>query len=35
MARLKQFYDEVVVPQLMKQFSYTSKMEVPKISKLL
>jgi large subunit ribosomal protein L5 len=34
MARLKQFYDEVVVPQLMKQFSYNSKMQVPKISKI-
>jgi large subunit ribosomal protein L5 len=34
MARLKQFYDEVVVPQLMKQFSYTSVMQVPKISKI-
>jgi large subunit ribosomal protein L5 len=34
MARLKQFYDEVVVPQLMKQFSYNSKMQVPKITKI-
>lgn len=34
MARLKQYYNEVVVPQLMKQFSYSSVMEVPKISKI-
>lgn len=34
MARLKQYYNEVVVPQLMKQFSYASVMEVPKISKI-
>lgn len=34
MARLKQFYNEVVVPQLMKQFSYSSVMEVPKITKI-
>ncbi|MDQ5883925.1 MAG: ribosomal protein [Pseudomonadota bacterium] len=34
MARLKQYYNEVVVPQLMKQFSYSSIMEVPKISKI-
>ena len=34
MARLKNFYKEVVVPQMMKQFSYASVMEVPKISKI-
>jgi large subunit ribosomal protein L5 len=34
MARLKNFYKEVVVPQMMKQFSYSSVMEVPKISKI-
>lgn len=34
MARLKQYYNEVVVPQLMKQFSYASVMEVPRISKI-
>lgn len=34
MARLKQYYEEVVVPQLMKQFSYRSRMEVPKIAKI-
>jgi len=34
MARLKQFYNEVIVPQLMQKFSYSSVMEVPKISKI-
>jgi large subunit ribosomal protein L5 len=34
MARLKQYYNEVVVPQLMKQFSYSSIMQVPKITKI-
>lgn len=34
MARLKHFYNEVVVPQLMQKFSYSSVMEVPKISKI-
>jgi large subunit ribosomal protein L5 len=34
MARLKKYYNEVVIPQMMKQFQYTSVMEVPKISKI-
>jgi large subunit ribosomal protein L5 len=34
MARLKQYYDDVVVPQLMEKFSYRSKMQVPKITKI-
>lgn len=34
MARLKQFYKETVVPQLMKQFGYKSVMEVPRIEKI-
>jgi large subunit ribosomal protein L5 len=34
MARLKQYYEEVVVPQLMKKFDYSSKMQVPKITKI-
>ena len=34
MARLNQYYNEVVVPQLMKKFSYTSIMQVPKITKI-
>lgn len=34
MARLKQYYEEVVVPQLMEKFSYKSRMQVPKITKI-
>ena len=34
MARLKDFYQKNVVPQLMKQFSYQSVMEVPRITKV-
>jgi len=34
MARLKQYYNEVVVPKLMNQFSYQSTMQVPKITKI-
>jgi len=34
MARLKQYYNEVVVPQLMEKFSYSSIMQVPKITKI-
>lgn len=34
MARLKEFYKDVVVPELMKQFSYKSAMEVPRIEKI-
>ncbi len=34
MARLNQYYNEVVVPQLMKKFPYTSIMQVPKITKI-
>lgn len=34
MARLKQYYEEVVVPQLMKKFNYSSRMQVPKITKI-
>ena len=33
MARLKEYYRETVMPQLTKQFSYKSVMEVPRISK--
>ncbi|CAG1012385.1 50S ribosomal protein L5 [Burkholderiales bacterium] len=35
MARLKAFYKETVVPQLMKQFGYKSIMEVPRIEKIV
>jgi large subunit ribosomal protein L5 len=34
MARLEQFYQETVVPQLMEKFSYSNVMEVPRISKI-
>ena len=34
MARLQQQYREQVVPELMKQFGFTSVMEVPRISKV-
>ncbi|RUO27500.1 50S ribosomal protein L5 [Aliidiomarina sanyensis] len=34
MAKLHDFYKETVVPELMKQFSYTSVMQVPRIEKI-
>ena len=34
MARLKHFYNTEVVPALMKQFGYSSIMEVPRIEKI-
>ena len=34
MARLKQFYREKVVPDLMAKFGYQSVMQVPRISKI-
>jgi large subunit ribosomal protein L5 len=34
MARLKQFYKEKVVPDLMAKFGYKSVMEVPRVSKI-
>ncbi|MBU6469040.1 MAG: 50S ribosomal protein L5 [Betaproteobacteria bacterium] len=34
MSRLNSFYKETVVPGLMKEFGYTSIMEVPKITKI-
>ena len=34
MARLKEYYRQTVVPQLMKQFNYASVMEVPCITKV-
>lgn len=34
MARLKQFYKEKVVPQLMQERGYTNIMQVPRISKI-
>jgi len=34
MSRLQEFYKETVIPQLMKEFSYGSVMEVPRITKI-
>ena len=34
MARLREFYNSTVVPELMKQFNYISVMEVPRIEKI-
>ncbi|MCQ9326239.1 MULTISPECIES: 50S ribosomal protein L5 [Neisseria] len=34
MARLREFYNSTVVPELMKQFGYKSIMEVPRIEKI-
>ncbi|MDO8311230.1 MAG: 50S ribosomal protein L5 [Sideroxyarcus sp.] len=34
MARLNDYYKKTVAPQLMKQFGYTSVMEVPRIEKI-
>ncbi len=34
MARLKEYYSNTVVPELVKQFSYNSVMEVPRIEKI-
>jgi large subunit ribosomal protein L5 len=34
-ARLKQYYKETVVPELIKQFGYKSVMEVPRIDKIV
>ncbi len=34
MARLREFYNSTVVPELVKQFGYKSVMEVPRIEKI-
>mgnify|MGYP000927969684 CR=1 FL=1 len=34
-ARLKKFYEEEVVPALIKEFGYKSRMEVPKMEKIV
>lgn len=34
MARLQEYYRTTVAPQLMEQFSYTSPMQVPRITKI-
>ena len=35
MARLKDVYEEKVVPALMKKFNYKNRMEVPKLEKIV
>jgi large subunit ribosomal protein L5 len=34
MARLKQIYNDKIAPELMKQFGYTSSMQVPRLTKI-
>ena len=34
MARLREFYKDTVIPELVKQFGYKSVMEVPRIEKI-
>jgi large subunit ribosomal protein L5 len=34
MARLKQIYNDKIAPELMKQFGYTSAMQVPRLTKI-
>jgi large subunit ribosomal protein L5 len=35
MARLKKYYEKVVVPALIEAFQYKNRMEVPKIEKIV
>ncbi len=35
MNRLKQLYEEQVVPAMMKKFGYTNELEVPKLNKIV
>lgn len=35
MARLKEIYEEKVVPALMKRFNYKNRMEVPRLEKIV
>ena len=35
MARLKDYYKQEVAPALMKKFSYSSVMEIPKLDKIV
>ena len=35
MARLKEYYKKEVMPAMMKQFNYTSVMQIPKIEKVI
>ena len=34
MARLQQHYREKIAPELVKQFGYTSVMQVPRLTKI-
>ena len=35
MSRLRDFYEAEVVPEMIKKFSYTNKMAVPKLEKII
>ncbi len=35
MTTLKKQYDEVIAPKLMKQFNYTSTMQIPRLTKIV
>ena len=35
METLRKLYDEEIVPALIKKFGYTTKMEVPKLEKIV
>jgi large subunit ribosomal protein L5 len=35
MSKMKEFYEEKVVPALMKRFNYRNRMEVPKLEKIV
>lgn len=35
MSRVKEHYDSVVVPKLIEEFKYTSRMQVPKLEKIV
>ena len=35
MNRLREFYETEVIPEMMKKFSYTNKLAVPKIEKII
>ncbi|HAN09230.1 MAG TPA: 50S ribosomal protein L5 [Clostridiales bacterium] len=35
MERMKEVYDKVIIPEMMKKFNYKNKMAVPKIEKMI
>ena len=35
MSRLKDFYEAQIVPEMTKKFSYTNKLAVPKLEKII